>query len=70
MKFYVLVHPDFGYLKSKQYRSCTWTDDIAKAKKWSWLAPVKSCLTQTGNDILRKCSIEIIEYHVIKKTLL
>jgi len=69
MKFYVLRHPELGYLKSKKYYNCSWTNDVEKAKKWTWLSSVKSCLTQTERDILRECEIRTIFYNIIAESI-
>ncbi len=66
MKFYVLKHPIKGYLRSKKYYTCSWTDDIEKAKKWSYKSHPKSCQTQTGRLILKECQIEEIQYWIGK----
>ena len=66
MKFYVLKHPKFGYLKSKKYYTCSWTNDIEKAKKWSYKSHPKSCQTQTERGVLKECFVEQIHYWVGK----
>lgn len=64
MKFYVLKHPEKGYLKSKKYYRCTWTDDIQWAKKWSYSNHPKNVIIQTTKSELEKCSVIEIEYEI------
>lgn len=60
MKLYVLKHSIKGYLRSKKYWTCSWTDSVEKAKKWSFENHIKSMQTQTERSILKECQIEEI----------
>lgn len=65
MKFYVLKHPEKGYLRSKEYYECSWTDSVELAKKWNFKNHIGSMKTQTRRSEIRKCQIEEIHYSII-----
>lgn len=62
MKFYVLRHPEKGYLSSKKYFNPSWTGFIERAKKWSFKSHPKSMMKQTHNPIIRECEVLELEY--------
>jgi len=68
MKLYVIYHPVNGYLKSKKYYTCSWTDDVEKSKKWSYKSHAKSCITQTQREALKQCEVRTIFYEQITET--
>lgn len=61
MKFYVLKHPEKGYLSSSKYFYCSWTDDLQRAKKWSFKSHPKSLMKQTTRPFLKECEVVEIE---------
>ena len=67
MKFYVLKHPEKGYLRSKEYYKCSWTNDIEKAKKWNFRNHIGSMQTQTSRSELKEGHIEEIHYWIVKE---
>lgn len=69
MKFYVLKHPKWGYLKSKEHYTCSWTDDIEKAKKWSYKNHPKCVINTSSRNELQECSIRQIFYEVIAESI-
>ena len=69
MKFYVLNHPEKGFLRSKKWYNCTWTDDIEKAKKWSFSNHAKNVISQTSRPELRKCKVWPVEYFIHSESL-
>lgn len=64
MKFYVLFHPELGYLKSNLRYSYKWTDNLEKAKKWNQKNHPASCRTQSGQQ-LKKCEVVEIKYEIV-----
>lgn len=64
MKFYVINHPNKGFLKSKKFWRCSWTDDIERAKKWSFSNHPKNVIVQSHNPELKECKVWPIDYDI------
>jgi len=64
MKFYVLKHPELGYLRSKTSYRNFWTDGIENAKKWNFKNHPSGVRTQSYSDELKKCEVVEIEYEI------
>ena len=66
MKFYVLKHPEKGYLKSNSSYSSMWTDNLEKAKKWNQKNHPASCRTQRPSlKICEVVEIEVFGYSIM-----
>ena len=64
MKFYVLKHPEFGYLRSKAPYRTLWTDTIEKAKKWNQRNHPTGIRTQTYSKSIKECEVIEIDYEI------
>ena len=65
MKFYIIKHPEKGFLKSKKYFYCSWTDDIQWAKKWSYPNHPKNVIIQSSRPELKECEVVEIKYEIV-----
>lgn len=64
MKFYVLKHPKFGYLKSKTLYREIYTNSTETAKKWPGRNDPIAIRTQSYSKDIKECDVIEIEYEI------